>query len=221
MVSETRLLQVPGGGLLYRIQDRSVGNAHPVIMLHGLGGNEDSTWVLTGAFPPGGLVVAPRGSYPLDEGGYGWLSPDVLGRPAAADFGTTVEEITRLAGHLERGYGIERQELVLLGFSQGAALAFAIAQQAFSPAAVVVLAGFLPTGDLAGLQGVPVYWGHGSQDDLVPVETAREEVAALRALGSYVTYCEAEVGHKVGLECMKGLRTWLKQKVAVPGQTDP
>ena len=43
-----------------------------MILLHGLGGNEDVMWVLETALPPGGLVAAPRGTFPSVAGGYSW-----------------------------------------------------------------------------------------------------------------------------------------------------
>ena len=103
---------------------------------------------------------------------------------------------------------------VFVGFSQGSALAFLLAErQSMCPAAVVSLAGYLPGGDLAQLNGLPVFWGHGSQDQTIPVSRARLDVQRLEDLGAEVRYCEAEVGHKVGVECMRGLKGWLHQSI--------
>jgi predicted esterase len=77
---------------------------------------------------------------------------------------------------------------------------------------VVSLAGFVPDGFEvragARLAGVPVYWGHGTKDDQVPVQRARRDVSRLRQAGLDVTYCEADVGHKLGADCLRGLKGW-------------
>jgi len=49
----------------------------------------------------------------------------------------------------------------------------------------------------------PVFVAHGTADKLVSVERARESVAILEKSGARVTFCEAEVGHKVGGECIE------------------
>ncbi|MGD8822778.1 MAG: hypothetical protein PVG63_06725, partial [Anaerolineales bacterium] len=59
-------------------------------------------------------------------------------------------------------------------------------------------------------KGVPVYWGHGTEDELIPIEHARHDVERLRTAGVDVSFCEAEVGHKVGVECTRGLKTWFE-----------
>ena len=101
------------------------------------------------------------------------------------------------------------RSLVLAGFSQGAALALsATALGILQPDAVVALAGILPLGDLTGLHSVPIFWAHGKRDLVVPVERARRDIERLRQAGASLTYCEADVGHKLGAECFRGLRQW-------------
>jgi predicted esterase len=101
----------------------------------------------------------------------------------------------------------------LMGFSQGAACAFALAASNLIDeigrlAGIVAIAGFLPVGDTKNLTGIPVYWGHGRKDELVPIHMARDGVERLRNNGTAVDYCEADVGHKLGSECLKGLNRW-------------
>ena len=69
---------------------------------------------------------------------------------------------------------------------------------------------------LARLASLPVYWGHGTQDDQVPVERARRDVARLRQAGVDVSYCEADVGHKLGADCLLGLASWLARGPGAP-----
>jgi predicted esterase len=100
-------------------------------------------------------------------------------------------------------------KVVLMGFSQGAALAFASSSD-LKPDGIVAIAGFLPAGDIKHLSSVPVFWGHGIRDDHVPIMRAREDVARLRKAGAEVAFCEVDVGHKLGVECAQGMERWLK-----------
>jgi len=79
------------------------------------------------------------------------------------------------------------------------------------PKGVAALAAYLPSGNLDGVQDLPVFWSHGTRDSTVPVERARADVDRLRAAGADVDYCETDAGHKVGIECMRALRSWLGQ----------
>jgi phospholipase/carboxylesterase len=98
----------------------------------------------------------------------------------------------------------------LVGFSQGAALAYTLT--VLYPDSVhrlAALSGFLPAGAETLLLarpvvGKPVFVAHGRQDNLVPVEQARRSVALLKEAGAQITYCETEVGHKVSAECLRG-----------------
>jgi predicted esterase len=71
------------------------------------------------------------------------------------------------------------------------------------------VAGHLPQGDLSRLSGLPVFWGHGARDELIPVTGARKDVARLRAAGARVQYCEADVTHKLGSACLRELKQWI------------
>jgi predicted esterase len=86
----------------------------------------------------------------------------------------------------------------------------AAAAGAIHPAGIAVLSGFLPTGcEPRALAGLPVFWSHGIKDSLVTVDQARADSRRLEVGGAQLTYCEADVGHKVGLPCVRGLRAWL------------
>jgi phospholipase/carboxylesterase len=107
--------------------------------------------------------------------------------------------------------------LSLMGFSQGAALSYCLLlddPQCYQRLAA--LAGFLPAdNDTALIQGKltdkPIFIGHGTQDDTVPVELARQAARRLEAAGAAVTYCEDSVGHKLSAGCFRGLAEFFKE----------
>ncbi len=62
--------------------------------------------------------------------------------------------------------------------------------------------GMLPPGSFTGKK---VFVSHNRQDEMVPVEKARQAVEFLQKAGAQVSFCENEGGHKVSKECMAGL----------------
>lgn len=50
---------------------------------------------------------------------------------------------------------------------------------------------------------MPVFIAHGAEDDLLPVELARQAVTVFRKAGARIAYCEDRVGHKLGDNCLR------------------
>lgn len=205
------------GGLRYLSRAADGKSSASIVMLHGLGGNETSMWALENAVPVDALVITPRALFPLGAESYSWVPPSSSGWPSLEDFHPSVRAIEKMLEGLEHESQFDRNRLVLMGFSQGAALAFAVATLSdLKPVALIAAAGFIPQGDLTGLRDISVFWGHGSHDEWVPIERAKREAKHLADMGLRVNFCETDVGHKLGLECLQGLRKWLKMKINSP-----
>ena len=150
------------------------------------------------------------------RGGYSWrtLHPGTWGLPTLSDLKPAADSLIRLVDDLSASIGVDAAQFDVAGFSQGGALTNVLTllyPQRIRKAAV--LAGFMPGGtdDLLAqrvLNDKPFFVAHGTQDDLVPLERARRSVGLLKQAGAQVTFCEAEVGHKVSADCLRGLETF-------------
>ncbi len=193
---------------------------HPVLLLlHGWTGDENVMWVFAQRLSRQYLILSPRGLYPAAMGGYGWYDEIPGAWPEIKDFQPSIQKLVDLLKVFGDGHQIDTgrnlhadlSNLSLMGFSQGAALSYTFSL--VHPQLVqriAGLAGFMPV-DAASrvgsrpLEGKPVYVAHGTHDELVPIERARLAVQLLEQAGAQVTYCEADVGHKLSLPCLKGL----------------
>lgn len=183
---------------------------YPVIlMLHGWTGDENSMWIFAERLPKNALLIAPRGLYPAARGGFSWVQDK--GRwPQLDDFKPAAQALWEFVT-AENFPAADLNRLYLAGFSMGAALAFSMTllyPQRVGAAAA--LSGFLPDGVAAlveqqPLKRKPVFLAHGSRDDLVPVERARQAVELLRQAGAQVDYCEDDVGHRLSVTCFRSL----------------
>jgi predicted esterase len=186
-------------------------------MLHGWTGDEFSMGIFASRMPKKAWLVLPRGIYPSPLGGFSWFGEQGKQWPWVDDFRPAMDALFELLVP-EHFPGAALESFSLVGFSQGAALAYALAF--LYPAKVsslAGLAGFLPDGCQAlsrnlPLKGKRVFVAHGTQDERVPVEKARSCVEVLREAGGEVDYCEEEVGHKLGTGCMGGLRNYFKDR---------
>lgn len=185
---------------------------HPILMmLHGLAGDELAMGIFANQIPLHYLALSPRGLFESDLGGFSWLQRTARTWPGISDFSEPAGHILALAGTAGEIYGEPVDRIHLMGFSQGAALVYALAL--INPERVHTLAGlagFLPEGidklvQPGLLSTLKAYVSHGTLDQTVPVSQAREAVQILEDAGASVVYCEAEVGHKLGVSCFRAL----------------
>jgi phospholipase/carboxylesterase len=203
----------PASGITYRLRPAVSPGRPGAILLHGYAGDEKVLWVIESALGMGGVIAAPRGLFPAGEGGYAWTEQHLGPGGRLEDFLPAVGPVGRWIATLEAEHGFKLSNAMVAGFSQGSALAFALAALGgFQPAGLIALAAYLPEGDLSRLAGLPIFWGHGTQDDRVPVERARQDAARLREAGADLSYCESDTGHKVGLACMRALQQWVADR---------
>ncbi len=183
-----------------------------MVMVHGWLGNEHVMSIFDRTVPANIVRVSPRGPLVKGEQSFGWYSLEqdpgsfAVGLAALTDFVRALPEV----------YPIDPQRVLLMGFSQGAAMCYALLLS--EPALAVGVAGmasFLPEparpwATPGWLSGQPVFMAHGTQDETVPVAQARAASEALRAAGAEVDYHEYEVGHKMSAEGMRAMKGWVE-----------
>lgn len=201
-----------------RIRESTSRSPRLLLLIHGLTGDENSMWVFVRNLSPEYWMVAPRAPYLAEPSGYSWrerFDSSQFGRPTIEQLRPGVEELVRLVDEYSASAGFDASTFDVMGFSQGAAmcnvLAFLYPERIRKAG---ILAGFVPRGleDLASqrpLQGKPFFVTHGTRDDMVSIERARESIAILEQAGAQVTYCEDDVGHKVSVSCLRALKDFL------------
>jgi len=198
------------GAVYQMVQPRKPGQ-RPVLFLHGWTGRETNMWALASVVDTGGLLISVRGFFPAGEG-YSWIDNAGENYASLDAYYPSVEKLDMVIRDVIVRTGMDRHELVLLGFSQGAAMAFAsIRLFEYKPAGIIAASGFLPEGDLDGFDSVPVFWGHGTQDEIIPLETANADVERLRSVNIPVQFCQSDIGHKISHKCLRGVQEWMKQ----------
>ena len=61
--------------LKYRLA-KTGSQSETLLMIHGWGGDEDSMWVFSAKIPKSYSIIAPRGLYPVRQGGFRWSFND-------------------------------------------------------------------------------------------------------------------------------------------------
>ena len=205
-------------GLAYRYQMPNGPGPYPTaVLLHGRMGDEDVMWIFRKAVPRPWLAVAPRA--PLaDRDLFSWLIQPPGEWPDLAAFTPAVDALVRFLRVLPGLYNADPERIYLMGFSQGAAVAFSLAlTRPGLVRGVVGLVGFAPDAaadEVAGsLDGMPVFMAAGSEDETIPPARSQHAAELLRGAGADLEYHTYPIGHKMTSEGIEDLRQWFNQRV--------
>jgi phospholipase/carboxylesterase len=157
------------------------------------------------------------------NGGYrmrAWY--DILGFDAGArqdeDGIRESEAATRALVLREAERGIPAGRVVLAGFSQGGAIALHTAlRHPVALAGVIALSSYLPLSSRLDGEGhpanarTPIFMGHGTEDDIVPLARGRQTRDLLLARGAAVEWHEYPMPHSVSPAEIRDLGAWLRR----------
>lgn len=194
-----------------------------ILALHGWGANAHDLLGLAPLLHGGNaLVLCPQGQVAVPFGGgqygYGWfplqgMVPDVESFQRGAD---ALREFFRTA--IVR-YPIDPEKVVVAGFSQGGLMAYELAlREPGRFAGVAALSSWLPEILVESLpklpehENLPVLVVHGTRDDRISIERARESREALRQFNVSLTYREFEMGHEIRPEALKVVVQWMDSR---------
>jgi phospholipase/carboxylesterase len=203
-------------GWTLRIRESTDAAPRLLLLIHGLTGDENSMWVFARELPAHYWMIAPRAPYPsqMEQGGYTWRLPqfDNMNQVSLDLLRSSAEALIQLVDEYAASVGLDASTFDVMGFSQGAAmsnvLAFLCPQRIGK---VGILAGFVPA-ELKNLvtqrplDGKSFFVAHGTRDEAITIDRARESIEILEQAGAQVTYCEDNVGHKVSITCLHALK---------------
>ena len=203
-----------------------------IVVLHGLGadGNDfvpiaqelnlSAIGSVRFVFPTAPVrPVTINGGYPMRA----WYDIAGPGQPEdEAGLRASSLEIQTLLNR-EAARGVAPARTVLMGFSQGCAMALMTGLRAPTRlAGVVGLSGYLPLADRMGAErsaanvDVPIFLGHGRQDSMVPLARGAGSRDTLRGLGWHPEWFEYAMAHSVCAEEIADLNRWLLKVLAAP-----
>ena len=184
--------------------------AHPLLLLHGTGGDENDLLPLGRMLTPDAALLSPRGA--VSENGM----PRFFRRLAEGVFDEA--DLRRRTGDLAGFVAAARDRYGLgaplaLGFSNGANIAAALLMlQPGTLAGAVLIRPMVPFAEppAADLAGKPVLMLSGAMDPIVPVENARRLAAQLTAAGAQVEHRILPAGHGLSQADLDRAADWLR-----------
>jgi phospholipase/carboxylesterase len=203
-----------------------------IIWLHGLGADKhDFESIIPGLRlheSPGVRFVFPNAPIrPITVNGgmnmRGWYDIRSMRISEQEDEEGIRESASFLSALIEQqvGAGIPAHRIILAGFSQGGAIAlFQGVRQQQRLAGIIALSSYLPLHNTfdqeasAEIKNVPVFIGHGTDDDIVPVELGVFTRDLLSDKGVSVDFAIYPMMHSVSAEEIADLGRWINNVLA-------
>ena len=202
-----------------------------VIWLHGLGadGNDflpivrelalpDSLGIRF-LFPHAPIMpVTVNGGYQM-RAWYDIVHPDLTRAVDGAGIARSVKAVGKLLEQVVT-QGVAPDNILLAGFSQGGVIALQLALRAEFPlAGVIALSTYLPLQDELPEQSfrLPLFWGHGSLDPLIPLAAGEDGRAWLQARSCPLDWHVYPMEHGVCAEEIADIRAWIDRRFEIGG----
>mgnify|MGYP003112675787 FL=1 len=209
---------------LVRPSSITTGKAPVLIMLHGYGSDENDLFSFANELPEELLIISARAPYKLQPYGNAWYAINfdaVQGK--FSDNEQAKESRSAISNFIDEvitNYPVDKDNITLLGFSQGTILSYAVALS--EPAKVknvIALSGYINTEIISSgyekndFSGISIYASHGSQDQVIPVSWARKAPEVMKQLEIEHSYSEFPVGHGVHPQNFTELKKWLIERI--------
>lgn len=219
-------LRVDSSATIHRSTPGVAAADHPLtVVLHGYGASEHDLVPLWPYLGLPGETVFLRAPLALAQGGWAWFP--LTFAPGDPALGARHSDLARATSAVLEWLEVQAggREVVLIGFSQGGAVAVDVLRAAGERVAIralAVLSGFvLPTPEgepVAGatsrerLAATPVFFGHGSADQVVPAHLTAAASRWLAAHTALVEHSYPGLAHGVDERELADLRTFLARR---------
>ncbi len=204
----------------YRAPLNSSEKSPAIIMLHGYGSDENDLFSFASELPDKYHIISLKAPLPMKPYGNAWYNIYLdAGEGKFNDTEQAIasrELISKCIDEVVEKYSVDKNNITLLGFSQGTILSFAVGLSYPEKVKNIIgLSGYISEDML--LEGfeknnfdhLNVYSSHGSVDQVIPVQWARKTKPFLQNLNIDCTYSEFPVGHGVAPQNFYELKEWL------------
>lgn len=198
-----------------------------IIVMHGYGANEADLMPVATVVSNIHKVISLRAPIELEWGGYAWYHLEQTPHGLRSDLESRLRSETLLMEALPliiEQEKLDANRVVLVGFSQGAAMCYSLLSRhdlstiGIRLEGVAAMSGYMPRDILEplgakNLNGLPVFISHGEFDELIPFIALDEAQSQLSRVGAKVTAEVYEMGHGIDEDVLDDLKRWFATNV--------
>lgn len=192
-----------------------------ILLIHGYGSNMDDLFSFATELPEQALVISVQAPKALPFGGYAWYSitfdADENKFSDPVEGKASVQKLKVFLDEIIEKYKVDRTNIFLTGFSQGAILSYAFSFTFPETVQyVVALSGYFNPDFLINnptKNSIDYFISHGSVDQVIPVEWAKKAPELLTNLGITNSYQEYPVGHGIHPNNFYDFKNWIEERI--------
>lgn len=200
-------------------------NAPLLIMMHGYGSDENDLFSFASELPEELFIISVKAPYPMQPYGNAWYAINFdAERGKWNNNEQAIESRDLIAKFIDEAivsYPVDANNVSLLGFSQGSILSYAVALTYPEKIKnVVALSGYIVSDifpkdmEERDYSNLDFYCSHGSVDQVISVDWARQTPTFLNSLNIKNQYSEFPVGHGVAPQNFYELKEWLNKRIS-------
>lgn len=208
--------------LHYLVRPPKIKTENPplLLLLHGVGSNEQNMFSFASSLPDKYLVVSVRGPLTLGPNSYAWFNVRFSGGGSIInekEAENARKSIVQFLEDLKLKENYDHHKVYLMGFSQGGIMSYSTALTAPEKiAGIAVMSGrLLPEvkpliANNERLSKLKVYISHGKQDSVLQVQYAYDAIEYLKTKGINPEFHEYSEDHTINKEMLADVNKWLK-----------
>lgn len=189
------------------------------IMLHGYGSNENDLFHISNDIPSNFLIISLRGLYNTVNGGFSWYEISLFNNNEIYinenQAINSIEKIVSCIKYIINLYKLEKYDIWICGFSQGAILSYSIALK--YPNLInkaIILSGFpyikIISNNIKNTNNLKFFISHGKYDDIISIKLARKGLKLINSMKiSNFFYKEYKSAHTICSLNYKDLINWI------------
>ncbi|CAH0347093.1 dienelactone hydrolase family protein [Bacillus sp. CECT 9360] len=199
--------------------DFKEGKTYPAIfVMHGAGSNEKDLVPILEGVKGRFILFFIRGNIKT-ETGYKFFDLHGIGNPVKESFDRSVQGLTAFIKEMKEAHPIDKDQVYLLGFSQGAIMAMTLALTLGDEIrGIVAMNGYIPSFvkekySLKTSSRQSVYISHGESDPIFPIHIGNDNQDYFMSRAVNTTYETYPAGHFIVPENVSSLQQWLLQQI--------
>jgi phospholipase/carboxylesterase len=208
--------------LHYLVREPKVKTENPplLLLLHGVGSNENDLFSFANQLPDQFLVVSARAPFSIAEGSYKWYEVDFsTGKPVidAQQAEKSRNILLQFINQLAEKHRIDTQQVYLGGFSQGAIMSYSVGlTRPDKVKGIIALSGRVleqikpNMAEMAQFKNFKALIIHGKNDNVLPLQYAKEAKVLLEKQQIATTFHELDMGHTISKKTIELVVDWLK-----------
>ena len=198
-------------------------NAPLLILFHGYGSDENDLFSFAAELPEELFIISVRAPYPMQPYGNAWYAINFdADQGKWSDNEQAKQSRDLIANFIDQAtanYPVNKNNVSLLGFSQGCILSYAVALTYPEKVNnIVALSGYInedifEVKEASAYKHLNFYCSHGTVDQVIPVDWARKAPKFLSALNIKNQFSEFPVGHGVAPQNFYEFKDWLQHLI--------